>query len=104
MSNTEDSQTSSAFTLFYGKFRAAAPKLRQLIVELESRGDHDNSDTVLPEYSSLLSDIQANYFHCRLELLGNSVKGAVSQLVTVHTRDHTGLLRYARDNVTMTMI
>lgn len=80
---------SSAFTLFYGKFRAAAPKLRPLIQEMEAREEEPQ----LAEYSSLLADIQGNYFHCRLELLGGSVRGAVAQLVTVHTRDHTGLLR-----------
>ena len=84
---TEHAQ--SAFTLFYGKFRAAAPKLRHLIQEVEAREDNP----LLSEYASLLSDIQGNYFNCRLELLGNSVRGAVAQLVTVHTRDHTGLLR-----------
>ena len=82
-------ETQSAFTLFYGKFRAAAPKLRPLMTELEARGESEE----LAEYGSLLSDIQGNYFNCRLELLGGSVRGAVSQLVTVHTRDHTGLLR-----------
>ena len=83
-------ESSAAFTLFYGKFRAAAPKLRHFIHEIESRVERRDQ---LPEYSSLLSDVQGNYFNCRLELLGSSVRGAVAQLVTVHTRDHTGLLR-----------
>ena len=87
--DTSSMETQSAFTLFYGKFRAAAPKLKSLIEEVEARGGNED----LSEYESLLSDIQGNYFNCRLELLGGSVKGAVSQLVTVHTRDHTGLLR-----------
>ena len=87
--NTEESQSQTAFTLFYGKFRAAAPKVRPLLEEIEKRVDNPD----LPEYSSLLSDVQTNYFGLRLSLLGASVKGAVGQLVTVHTRDHTGLLR-----------
>ena len=87
--DTGNMESQSAFTLFYGKFRAAAPKLRSLIAEVEARRENEE----LAEYDSLLSDIQGNYFNCRLELLGGSVRGAVSQLVTVHTRDHTGLLR-----------
>ena len=63
--------------------------MKKLIEEVESRLDKPE----VAEYASLLSDIQGNYFNCRLELLGTSVRGAVSQLVTVHTRDHTGLLR-----------
>ena len=47
----------------------------------------------LQEYSALLLDLQQHYTACRLELLGPSVRGAMAELVTVHTRDHTGLLR-----------
>ncbi len=49
---------------------------------MEARGGNED----LSDYNSLLSDIQGNYFNCRLELLGGSVRGAVAQLVTVHTR------------------
>jgi len=87
--STVDGQSQTAFTLFYGKFRAAAPKLRPLVQEVEARSELAG----LTEYSGLLSDVQTNYFSLRLSLLANSVKGAVGKLVTVHTRDHTGLLR-----------
>ena len=85
--NTVESQT--AFTLFYGKFRAAAPKMKHLVEEIEARAENP----AMTEYSSLLADVQTNYFSLRLSLLGGSVKGAVGKLVLVHTRDHTGLLR-----------
>ena len=85
----EEDQSQTAFTLFYGKFRAAAPKIRPLVEEIEKRLDN----SALTEYSGLLSDIQSNYFSQRLSMLGASVRGAVGKLVTVHTRDHTGLLR-----------
>jgi len=78
----------SAFTLFYGKFRAAAPRVRHLIAEAERR-----SSSELSEYSSLVQDLQTAYLACRLELLQPSVRSAVGQLVTVHARDHTGLVR-----------
>jgi len=82
------SSTQSAFTLFYGKFRAAAPRVRHLIAEAERR-----ASTSLTEYTTLVQDLQSTYLACRMELLQPSVKSAVSQLVTVHTRDHTGLVR-----------
>eukprot|EP00092_Neocalanus_flemingeri_P004451 GFUD01004786.1.p1 GENE.GFUD01004786.1~~GFUD01004786.1.p1 ORF type:complete len:913 (+),score=335.84 GFUD01004786.1:66-2804(+) len=81
-------QHQSAFTLFYGKFRAAAPRVRHLIAEAERRASSD-----LSEYITLVQDLQSNYLACRMELLQPSVKSAVAQLVTVHTRDHTGLVR-----------
>jgi len=80
--------TQSAFTLFYGKFRAAAPRVRHLIAEAERR-----ASTSLTEYTTLVQDLQSTYLACRMELLQPSVKSAVAQLVTVHTRDHTGLVR-----------
>jgi len=78
----------SAFTLFYGKFRAAAPRVRHLIAEAERRASNS-----LTEYTTLVQDLQYNYLACRMELLQPSVKSAVAKLVTVHTRDHTGLVR-----------
>jgi len=87
--NTEGAvQHQSAFTLFYGKFRAAAPRVRHLIGEVERR-----SRSELSEYTTLVQDLQSSYLACRMELLQPSLRSAVSQLVTVHTRDHTGLVR-----------
>ena len=78
----------SAFTLFYGQFRAAAPCVRHLITEAERR-----ASTSLTEYTTLVQDLQSNYLSCRMQLLQPSVKTAVSQLGTVHTRDHMRLVR-----------
>jgi len=77
----------TAFTLFYGKFRAAAPRMRHLIAETERRRDQGQ------EYEQLLVDIEQHYLLCRERLLGPSVKSAVSQLLAVHQRDHCGLVR-----------
>ena len=78
----------SAFTLFYGQFKAAAPCVRHLITEAERR-----ASTSLTEYTTLVQDLQSNYLSCRMQLLQPSVKTAVSQLGTVHTRDHMRLVR-----------
>ena len=100
----------TAFTLFYGKFRAAAPRVRGLIQEVEERE--------VVEYKGLLADLENHYLDCRLSLLQPSVQSAVQQLLQVrmrlccfffwalcclhpyqvccnqvHTRDHTGLVR-----------
>ena len=94
----------TAFTLFYGKFRAAAPRVRSLIQEVEERE--------VVEYKGLLADLENHYLDCRLSLLQPSVQSAVQQLLQVgtlcfllaysclqlfcnqvHTRDHTGLVR-----------
>lgn len=86
----------SAFTLFYGKFRAIAPKLRPIIQEMEGRGGLTGDEGPVKgvgEYVRLVQDLQQFYLECRMGLLHNSVKGAVQQLLTVHTRDHTGLVR-----------
>ena len=62
--------------------------MKHLVEKIEGRVENRAT-----EYSILLSDVQSNYYSLRLSLLGGSVKGAVGKLVTVHTRDHTGLLR-----------
>ncbi|XP_023321299.1 conserved oligomeric Golgi complex subunit 3 [Eurytemora carolleeae] len=77
----------TAFTLFYGKFRAAAPRMRHLIAETERRKDQGQ------EYEQLLTDVEQHYLACRERLLGPSVRSAVSQLLGVHQRDHCGLVR-----------
>jgi hypothetical protein len=54
----------SAFTLFYGQFRAAAPCVRHLITEAERR-----ASTSLTEYTTWVQDLQSNYLSCRMQLL-----------------------------------
>ena len=65
----------TAFTLFYGKFRAAAPRVRGLIQEVEERQGE--------EYKGLLADLENHYLDCRLSLLQPSVQSAVQQLLQV---------------------
>ena len=65
----------TAFTLFYGKFRAAAPRVRGLIQEVEERE--------VVEYKGLLADLENHYLDCRLSLLQPSVQSAVQQLLQV---------------------
>jgi len=85
--SVNSSSPHSAFTLFYGKFRAAAPRMRHLIAETERRQNQGQ------EYVQLLVDIEQHYLTCREKLLGPSVRSAVDQLLVVHTRDHCGLVR-----------
>ena len=68
----------TAFTLFYGKFRAAAPRVRGLIQEVEERE--------VVEYKGLLADLENHYLDCRLSLLQPSVQSAVQQLLQVRMR------------------
>jgi len=77
----------TTLTLFYGKFRACVPRIRHLIVEVERRQDQAT------EYKALLQEMEQHYLDSRRDLLTPSVKAAVSQLLTVHNRDHCGLLR-----------
>ena len=59
-----------------------------MIAEAERRASNS-----LTEYTTLVQDLQYNYLACRMELLQPSVKSAVAQLLTVHTRNQTGLVR-----------
>jgi len=86
-SASEEQAPHTTLTLFYGKFRACVPRIRHLIVEVERKQDQGS------EYTALLQDIEQHYLSARRELLTPSVKHAVAQLLTVHNRDHCGLLR-----------
>ncbi|ELU14157.1 hypothetical protein CAPTEDRAFT_176475 [Capitella teleta] len=79
--------TDDAFTLFYGKFRANAPRVKSLMEEVESRLDKS------PEYQQLLSDCHTCFFQQRQTLLGPSVQTAIYELATKHERDHCALVR-----------
>jgi len=57
----------TAFTLFYGKFRAAAPRMRHLIAETERRKDQGQ------EYEQLLTDVEQHYLACRWDLRLNRI-------------------------------
>uniref|UniRef100_K9IMX8 Conserved oligomeric Golgi complex subunit 3 n=1 Tax=Desmodus rotundus TaxID=9430 RepID=K9IMX8_DESRO len=77
----------NAFTLFYVKFRAAAPKVRTLIEQIEQRSEK------IPEYQQLLNDIHQCYLEQRQFLLGPSITSTVTELTSQNNRDHCALIR-----------
>ncbi|XP_074649305.1 conserved oligomeric Golgi complex subunit 3-like [Tubulanus polymorphus] len=77
----------NAFTLFYGKFRTNAPRVKALMEQMEQRRG------VSSEYEQLLSDCHQCYFSQRETLLGPSISQAVAELATKHNRDHCALMR-----------
>ncbi|XP_030837446.1 conserved oligomeric Golgi complex subunit 3 [Strongylocentrotus purpuratus] len=81
------STSENAFTLFYGKFRSNAPKIKALMEQVEQRLDKTS------EYTTLLDDCLHCYFSKRYQLLMPSIQMAVSELATKHARDHCSLVR-----------
>ncbi|XP_012943983.2 conserved oligomeric Golgi complex subunit 3 [Aplysia californica] len=77
----------NAFTLFYGKFRANAPKVKAMTEQLEIRMDKDN------EYSQALGDCHSFYFSQREVLLGPSISTTITDMASKHVRDHCALMR-----------
>ncbi|XP_034993262.2 conserved oligomeric Golgi complex subunit 3 [Zootoca vivipara] len=77
----------NAFTLFYVKFRAAAPKVRTLIEQIEQRSEK------MPEYRQLLNEIHQCYLDQRELLLGPSITSTVTELTNRNSRDHCALVR-----------
>ncbi|GCB79996.1 hypothetical protein scyTo_0016077 [Scyliorhinus torazame] len=81
------SNTDNAFTLFYVKFRAAAPKVRSLIEQVEQRTEKSS------EYQQLLSEIHQCYLDQRGLLLGPSIASTIADLTSQNNRDHCALVR-----------
>ncbi|CAH1245644.1 COG3 [Branchiostoma lanceolatum] len=77
----------NAFTLYYGKFRTNAPRVKLLMEQIEERIDRS------PEYQQLLNDCHQCYFNQRQLLLGPSVTTAVTEMAGHHVRDHCALVR-----------
>ncbi|XP_076454216.1 conserved oligomeric Golgi complex subunit 3-like [Babylonia areolata] len=77
----------NAFTLFYGKFRANAPRVKPLTEQLELRLDKG------PEYQQVLGDLHMCYFTQRQLLLTPSITTTITDLATKHSRDHCALMR-----------
>lgn len=77
----------NAFTLFYGKFRTHAPRIRTLMEQIEERVEKSL------EYQQLLADCHQCYFTQRELLVGPSVSAAISELASNHQRDHCSLVR-----------
>ncbi|XP_059143822.1 conserved oligomeric Golgi complex subunit 3-like isoform X2 [Physella acuta] len=77
----------NAFTLFYGKFRTNAPRVKSLTEQLEIRTEKDN------EYANTLADCYNFYFSQREALLGPSISTTITDLASKHVRDHCALMR-----------
>ncbi|KAL5004833.1 hypothetical protein ScPMuIL_018289 [Solemya velum] len=77
----------NAFTLFYGKFRTNAPRVKALMEQLEQRSDKS------PEYNQIRMDCHQCYFTQREILLGPSITSTISDLASKHIRDHCALMR-----------
>lgn len=77
----------NAFTLFYGKFRTNAPKVKALMDQIEQRLGKS------PEYEILLKDCHQCYFQQRQQLLGPSIFQAVTELASKHVKDYCALVR-----------
>ncbi|CAF0823487.1 unnamed protein product [Adineta steineri] len=76
-----------AYTLFYGRFRINAPKVKVLAEELEQRCARN------PEYEKTLSDCHECYTNQRRMLLTSSVQSAIQDLAIKHERDMCTLVR-----------
>ncbi|CAF2846052.1 unnamed protein product [Rotaria sp. Silwood2] len=76
-----------AYTLFYGRFRINAPKVKVLAEELEQRCTRN------PEYEKTLSDCHECYANQRRTLLTSSVQTAIQDLAAKNERDMCTLVR-----------
>nr|CAB3232543.1 conserved oligomeric Golgi complex subunit 3 [Phallusia mammillata] len=87
----ESAQSSStaddAFTLYYGKFRTNAPRIKSLMEQIEQRVQKDD------QYQYLLSNVHSCYFSQREMLLAPSVTSAMAELVNLNKQDHCALVR-----------
>nr|XP_033803321.1 conserved oligomeric Golgi complex subunit 3 [Geotrypetes seraphini] len=77
----------NAFTLYYVKFRAAAPKVSTLIEQIEQRAEK------ISEYQHLLGEIHQCYLDQREHLLSPSITMTISDLTSQNNRDHCALVR-----------
>ncbi|XP_051999085.1 LOW QUALITY PROTEIN: conserved oligomeric Golgi complex subunit 3-like [Xyrauchen texanus] len=77
----------NAFTLYYVKFRAAAPKVRRLIEQVEQRSEK------IPEYQQLLDEIHQCYLDQREVLLSPSINSTITDLTSQNNKDHCALVR-----------
>ncbi|XP_056610579.1 conserved oligomeric Golgi complex subunit 3 isoform X1 [Triplophysa dalaica] len=77
----------NAFTLYYVKFRAAAPKVKRLIEQVEQRSGR------IPEYQQLLDEIHQCYLDQREVLLGPSINSTMTDLTSQNNKDHCALVR-----------
>lgn len=85
--NDVEKSGDNAFTLFYGKFRTNAHKVKSLMEQIEERVDK-NSD-----YQQLMSDCHQCYLQQRELLMQPSVSVTINELYANHERDHCALVR-----------
>uniref|UniRef100_A0A3Q3MYR4 Conserved oligomeric Golgi complex subunit 3 n=1 Tax=Labrus bergylta TaxID=56723 RepID=A0A3Q3MYR4_9LABR len=78
----------NAFTLFYVKFRAASPKVRSLIEQIEQRAEK------IPEYHQLLDEVHQCYLDQREQLLSPSITSTITDLTNQNIKDHCALLTF----------
>uniref|UniRef100_A0A0K2TFR0 Conserved oligomeric Golgi complex subunit 3 n=1 Tax=Lepeophtheirus salmonis TaxID=72036 RepID=A0A0K2TFR0_LEPSM len=105
LSNDNEENNEKAFTIFYGKFRALAPRVSHIMEQVESKtskgyvsdkletGGHLGPSPLWQHYESLLADCQSVYFSCRNRLLMPSIQSTVTYISSKHVRDHCGLMR-----------
>uniref|UniRef100_S4RXJ8 Conserved oligomeric Golgi complex subunit 3 n=1 Tax=Petromyzon marinus TaxID=7757 RepID=S4RXJ8_PETMA len=79
--------TDDGFTLFYVKFRAAAPRVRSLIEQIEQRSEKSQ------EYQTCLTDIHLCYLEQRDALLRPSISATIGEMTQHSVRDHCALVR-----------
>ncbi|TNN04252.1 hypothetical protein fugu_001281 [Takifugu bimaculatus] len=77
----------NAFTLYYVKYRAAAPKVRSLIEQIEQRAEK------IPQYHQLLDEIHHCYLDQREQLLRPSITSTITDLTNQNSKDHCALVR-----------
>ncbi|KAK5611297.1 Golgi transport complex subunit 3 [Crenichthys baileyi] len=77
----------NAFTLYYVKFRAAAPKVRSLIEQIEQRAEK------ISEYQQLLDEIHQCYLDQREQLLSPCITSTITDLTKQNSKDHCALVR-----------
>jgi len=92
--------TTNAFTLFYGRFRTRAPRIKALMEQLELRQNNNANNNAgsmdgnsSSEYAQLLSDCHQCYVTQRQTLLAPSVSESIRLLSEKHSRDHCTLVR-----------
>ncbi|XP_012776358.1 conserved oligomeric Golgi complex subunit 3 isoform X2 [Maylandia zebra] len=77
----------NAFTLYYVKFRAASPKVRSLIEQIEQRAEK------IPEYHQLLDEVHQCYLDQREQLLSPCITSTITDLTSQNSKDHCALVR-----------
>ena len=84
-----DEGPDASFTLFYGKFRMHAPKIKTLMSEIEKRGK-DNDD-----YATLLQDCYSCYIQQRSALLLEPIGKKVTEILSKSASDFNlpGMMR-----------